>query len=41
LEREGVAVRFSAQAASGLSFPPLAMERLNAEFERPGDPFAG
>ena len=41
LERQGVAVRFAAQAASGLSFPPLAIERLAGEFEPPGDPFRG
>lgn len=39
LERQGVAVRFAAQASSGLSFPPLAIERLLAEFEPPTDPF--
>jgi nucleoside-diphosphate-sugar epimerase len=39
LERQGVQVRFGAQATSGLSFPPLAIERLAAEFEPPADPF--
>jgi nucleoside-diphosphate-sugar epimerase len=41
LERQGARVRFaSGEAASnGLSFPPLAIDRLAAEFEPPGDPF--
>ena len=41
LERQGTRVRFaSGEAAStGLSFAPLAIDRLAAEFEPPGDPF--
>jgi nucleoside-diphosphate-sugar epimerase len=37
LQQQGVAVCFAAQAARGLSFPPLVIERLAAEFEPPGD----
>lgn len=39
LERQGVSVRFAAQAAGGIGFPPLRIERLAAEFEAPKDPF--
>lgn len=41
LERQGARVRFaSGEAASvGLSFRPLAIERLAAEFARPANPF--
>lgn len=41
LERQGVSVRFASGEASstGLSFPPLSIERLAAEFEPPDDPF--
>lgn len=41
LERQGATVHFaSGQAAiSGLSFPPLAIDRLAAEFDPPADPF--
>lgn len=41
LERQGIPVRFASGegASSGLSFPPLAIERLAAEFELPADPF--
>lgn len=41
LERQGVTVRFASgvAASGGLSFPPLVIERLAAEFESPGDPF--
>lgn len=39
LERQRVVVRFAAQAAAGLSFPPLTIDRLAMEFEPPGDPF--
>jgi nucleoside-diphosphate-sugar epimerase len=42
LERQGARVRFASgeRASSGLSFPPLVIERLAAEFEPPADPFA-
>ena len=39
LERQGAGVRFAAQAANGISFPPLAIDRLAIEFEPPADPF--
>jgi len=41
LERQGTRVRFASgeAACTGLSFPPLAIDRLAAEFEPPGDPF--
>lgn len=41
LERQGTRVRFaSSEAASiSLSFPPLAIDRLAAEFQPPEDPF--
>ena len=41
LVRQRVVVRFATKevANSGLSFPKLAIERLAAEFESPGDPF--
>ena len=42
LERQGAGVRFASGegASGGLSFPPLVIERLAAEFEPPADPFA-
>jgi nucleoside-diphosphate-sugar epimerase len=41
LERQGLAVRFAggAESVAGPSFPPLAIERLKAEFEPPANPF--
>ena len=41
LERQGTRVRFASgeAACTGLSFPPLAIDRLAAEFEPPDDPF--
>lgn len=41
LARQGVTVHFASGEASssGLTFPPLAIERLAVEFEPPGDPF--
>lgn len=41
LERQGIAVQFAGVGASGsgLSFSPLMIERLVAEFEPPADPF--
>lgn len=41
LERQGARICFSAgvAASSGLSFPPLVIERLAAEFEPPVGPF--
>ena len=39
LERQGVNVRFASEAVSGFCFPPLAIERLAAEFEPPGNAF--
>jgi nucleoside-diphosphate-sugar epimerase len=39
LEREGVPVRFAAQAGDSICFSPLQVERLTVEFEPPGDPF--
>jgi nucleoside-diphosphate-sugar epimerase len=41
LERQGATVHFASAelATSGLSFPPLSIERLAAEFDTPADPF--
>lgn len=41
LQRQGIIVRFASGevATSGISFPPLSIQRLAAEFEPPGDPF--
>jgi nucleoside-diphosphate-sugar epimerase len=41
LGRQGVTVRFASgeAAISGLSFPPVVIDRLVAEFEPPTDPF--
>lgn len=39
LERKGVPVTFVDRACSSLSFPRLAISRLNEEFGTPGDPF--
>lgn len=39
LQQQGIPVRFAAEAVLGLSFPPLAIDRLAAEFEPPGDAF--
>lgn len=39
LQQQGIPVRFAAEAARGLSFPPLVIERLAAEFDPPGDVF--
>ena len=41
LKRQGTRVRFASgeSASTGLSFPPLAIDRLAAEFEPPDDPF--
>lgn len=41
LERQGIRVRFASgeAAITGLSFPPLVIDRLSAEFGPPGDPF--
>ena len=39
LMRNGVPVSFAAEAAGGLTMPPLAIERLASEFEPPGDAF--
>lgn len=39
LEQQGVTVRFAAKAATGISFPPLSIKRLAAEFEPPVSAF--
>ena len=41
LRRNGIEVQFAYEESSGFghSFPPLAIERLAAEFESPNDPF--
>lgn len=39
LERKGITVNFAAASERAISFPPLSIERLRAEFEPPSCPF--
>lgn len=39
LRQQGALVRFATEEAATLSFPPLRVQRIIAEFDPPGDPF--